>query len=229
MKLVAFMGSPRPQGNTAVLLREALEGAREAFRSLAAGDNTGGRGQEDLEIEVFQLNWLKIKPCQGCNKCAETGNCIYHDDMDQIYRAVEDLDGLILASPTFFFSLSAQTKAMIDRFQSFWARKYILKRPMPDPSLRPGAFLSTAGLPFRPEIFAPSQSVVRLFFRLIGVAYQEELLVDNTDRVPVAQNIEAQTRARQVGRALIEAWAAARDGINGSFRPPQSSPKPRDG
>ncbi|MCL5039580.1 MAG: flavodoxin family protein [Firmicutes bacterium] len=240
MRLVAILGSPRLQGNTALLLREVLAGAKEAFASLPASGpiremvypGAGGagvqegpaepdgsevkaaaaEGGEELEIEVYQVNRMKIKPCQGCNRCAETGHCIYHDDMDRIFRAAEILDGLILASPTYFYSLSAQTKAAIDRFQSFWARKYVLKQPMPDPAKRPGVFLSTAGLPFRPEIFEPSRAVARVFFRLNGVAYQEELLVCETDKVPVQKNDEARKRAREAGRALIRSWAAARAG-----------------
>ena len=112
MKIVAFQGSPRLGGNTDILLEETLKPVKEAGH----------------EIVMFKLNYMRIKPCQDCGSCDKTGKCIIEDDMEQIYQAILEADRIILASPIFFFALSAQTKAMIDRCQAFWCEKYLMKQ-----------------------------------------------------------------------------------------------------
>jgi multimeric flavodoxin WrbA len=104
MKVIAFSGSPRKDGNTDLLLREAVKGVESS----------------GISVKTFILNLMNIKPCQNCGGCEKTGECIIKDDMEEIYREIRTADRIILASPIFFFSVSAQTKAMIDRCQSFW-------------------------------------------------------------------------------------------------------------
>ncbi len=106
MKIVVFRGSPRRGGNTDVLLEETLRAA--------------GNGNE---VVLFTLNDMNIRPCQNCGGCNETGICVLTDDMDDIYPAIREADRIIVASPIFFFGLSAQTKIMIDRCQAFWSSR----------------------------------------------------------------------------------------------------------
>ena len=113
---IAFLGSPRKDGNTDLLLQEAVKGVESA----------------GLPVKTFRLNLMNIKPCQNCGGCEETGECIINDDMTEIYSDIRTADRVILASPIFFFALSGQTKIMIDRCQSFWCEKYLLKRPLPE-------------------------------------------------------------------------------------------------
>jgi multimeric flavodoxin WrbA len=115
MKTIAFLGSPREDGNTELLLKEAVKGIEEA----------------GFHVHIFKLNQMSIMPCQNCGGCDETGVCIYEDDMAQIYESIRFADRIILASPIFFFALSAQVKGMIDRCQAFWCEKYLLKKPIP--------------------------------------------------------------------------------------------------
>ena len=132
MKIVAFNGSPRPGGNTEVLLKEALKAAPEAGH----------------EIRLFELNKMVIKPCQDCGGCTKTGVCIHKDDaMCGIYDAIRAADRIILASPIFFSSVSAQAKAMIDRCQSFWCEKYLMKKEIPaGPHGRKGLLILVGGM-----------------------------------------------------------------------------------
>ena len=111
MKIAALHGSPREEGNIDILLKAALKPIEEAGH----------------DIQLFKLNNADIQPCQDCGGCDETGICIINDDMDKIYDAIREADRVILASPIFFFGLSAQAKSMIDRCQSFWCEKYLLK------------------------------------------------------------------------------------------------------
>jgi multimeric flavodoxin WrbA len=110
MKVIAFLGSPRENGNTELLLGEAIRGVEES----------------GLKVGVFHLNKMNIKPCQNCGGCDVTGVCIYEDDMTRIYEAIRNADRIILASPIFFFALSHE-KVMIDRCQAFGARNISLK------------------------------------------------------------------------------------------------------
>ena len=131
MKVLAFNGSPRKGGNTELLLNEALKGAKEA----------------GAEITLYTLNDLKITTCQNCGGCDASGVCIIEDEMQAIHHNIRGADRIILASPIFFFAMSSQTKIMIDRCQSFWMEKYVLKRPVPaGPFGRKGLLLLVGGM-----------------------------------------------------------------------------------
>jgi len=153
MNVIAFSGSPRKDGNTDLLLREAVKGVESSGTS----------------VKIFRLNLMDIKPCQNCGGCDETGECIIKDDMEEIYREIRTADRIILASPIFFFSLSAQTKAMIDRCQSFWCEKYLLRKPISEGEYgRKGLLLLAGGM--KKEIGVQcAEATAKAFFRTISV------------------------------------------------------------
>jgi len=93
--------------------------------------------------------------------------------MQQVYKKVEDADGVILASPIFFGSLSAQTKMMIDRFQCLWRAKYILKKDV-FRKKKIGAFISVEGTR-KEDFFHNAKSIVKNLFATINANYKEEL------------------------------------------------------
>ena len=110
----------------------------EALRPLAEAGH---------DITVYPLNSLSIRPCQDCGSCYQTGVCVLMDEMTGISAAIRAADRIILASPIFFYGLSAQAKAMVDRCQSFWCEKYLLKRPIPaGPHGRKGLLLLVGGM-----------------------------------------------------------------------------------
>lgn len=158
IKVLGILGSPRREGNTELLLDRALAGAASA----------GG------EIEKVVLSELRLSPCTNCDECHLTGECTIQDDMTLLYPKLRALDRLILASPIFFLSVSAQTKMMIDRCQSFWIAKYRLGRGIGGRDKRRGLFLSIAGRN-RPREFQPAIAVVKAFFATIDVEYSQEL------------------------------------------------------
>jgi multimeric flavodoxin WrbA len=153
MKVVAFNGSPRVDGNTDILLKEALKAVKESGH----------------EIRLFRLNEMTIKPCQDCGGCEGTGTCIYDDDMSEVYTAIREADRIVLASPVFFFALSAQSKIMVDRCQAFWCEKYLLKKPVPaGPYGRRGLLLLVGGM--KKEIgIQCSGETAKAFFRTVSV------------------------------------------------------------
>lgn len=188
MKVIAFCGSPRKDGNTELLLREAVKGI----------EDTG------LEVDIFYLNSMNIGPCQDCGGCNESGECIYRDDMDRVYDAMKTADRIILASPIFFFSVSAQVKAMIDRCQSFWCEKYLLKKPVPAGEYgRKGLLLLVGGM--KKDIgIQCAEACVKAFFRTISVPEHSTLHYLGIDeKGAIIGHPRALKEAYEAGKRLV--------------------------
>ena len=102
MKVTAFNGSARKNGNTAILINQVLSEL----------------GKQDIETEMIQLSGQKIRGCIACYKCFENKDqrCSLKDDIvnDCIEKMLHS-DGIILASPTYFADVSSELKALIDR------------------------------------------------------------------------------------------------------------------
>lgn len=98
-KVVAFIGSPRKNGNTASLVLEAVRGAE------AAG----------AQASVHYLNSMNIKPCQSCFYCRSEDTCIIEDEMKAVYPELQKADAVIIGSPVYMFQVAAQTKILFDR------------------------------------------------------------------------------------------------------------------
>lgn len=163
MKIVGINGSPRLGGNADILLDKALEGAR----SIGA------------ETEKIVLNTLKITPCQECENLKDDGSCIIEDDMQDLYRKILEADAIIVASPVFFGSVTAQTKIMIDRFQCLWRARFVLKKNTVKKE-KVGAFISVEASN-REDFFVNARSIVKNFFAVVDANYQEEILCRGVD------------------------------------------------
>lgn len=124
-KIVAIYGSPRRKGNTAELLSRAVAGARDA----------------GAEVTEFVLRDLKISPCLEIYGCKKNGRCVIADDFHQVADAILAADAVMLASPVFFYTVSAHMKAFMDRCQSLWVKKYWLEKPEERPALRRALFI----------------------------------------------------------------------------------------
>ncbi len=188
MKIIAFLGSPRKEGNTELLLKEVIRGVNDS----------------GFEVQVFDLNSMDIQPCQDCGGCDETGECVFHDDMDEIYAAIRTADRVILASPIFFFSLSAQAKAMIDRCQSFWCEKYVLKKPIPAGKFgRKGLLLLVGGM--KKDIGVQcSETCATAFFRTISVPEHDTLSFLGIDKKgEILNHPTALREAFEAGRKFV--------------------------
>jgi multimeric flavodoxin WrbA len=164
MRVLAILGSPRRGGNTEILLDEATRGAQEH----------GGA------CEKVVLRDLKIRPCLEIYQCAKAGVCAIQDDMQALFGKITEAERLIIASPIFFYSVSALTKAMIDRCQSLWMKKYVLKLPLSRFADRRGAFISVAATRGK-KLFDGVRLTMRYFFDAIDVVYSDELLVRGVD------------------------------------------------
>ena len=99
MKILAISGSPRKQGNTEILLNEALKGA----------------STEGAEVELYSVSGKTINPCDACFSCRKTGECHIDDDMQDLYKKLLEADGIIFGTPVYLYAMAAQTKAIMDR------------------------------------------------------------------------------------------------------------------
>lgn len=100
-KIVILNGSPRRNGNTSALIKAFAEGAESSGNS----------------IEEFFLSGMNIHSCKGCfgGNSGKECPCVQRDDMDSIYPAVRECDVLVLASPLYYWNISGQLKAAVDR------------------------------------------------------------------------------------------------------------------
>lgn len=189
MKVIAFYGSPRIHGNSDTLLNEALKPIEA----------------QGHEIIPFRLNIMNIKPCQNCGGCEKKGKCIINDDMTEIYKAIREGDRFILASPIFFFALSAQCKIMLDRCQAFWSEKYLLKKEIPAGKYgRKGLLLLVGGMK-RDVGIKCSESSAKAFFRTISVPTHETLGYLGIDaKGDIMEHPSALKDAYDAGKRLIE-------------------------
>ena len=105
-KVLILEGSPRPNGNSCILSNEFARGAEEA----------------GCNVEKIQLSRKKLSGCLGCNACYRNGGaCVQKDDMEEIRAKMLEADAMVLASPVYFYSMTAQMKALIDRTYAFFS------------------------------------------------------------------------------------------------------------
>jgi multimeric flavodoxin WrbA len=189
VRVLGLAGSPRRGGNTDLLLAEVMKGA----------------AAEGAEVKTIVLNDLKISPCQHCDACFEAGVCKVKDDMQMVYKELERADRIVLASPVQFMGVSAQAKAMIDRCQALWARKYILKRPpLGDRRPRKGLFIAVGGMKLA-NLFEPSLATVKALFKVIDVDYAGDLLFRGVDeKGAIKKHPTALKQAFLAGQKLAE-------------------------
>jgi len=186
LKVLGIMGSPRIKGNTDLLLDEALKGAQS----------------QGVHVEKVIVDKLNISPCREYYGCLKDGNCVIRDDMDSIYPKLLEADRIIIASPSFFYGLTSQLKALIDRSQPLWDRKYILKN-LPD-SAKKGVLICV-GATKGEKLFCGSILTVKYFFKSIGVEYSDELLIRGVDKKgEIKEHPTALSEAYELGRRLAQ-------------------------
>jgi multimeric flavodoxin WrbA len=187
MKVLGIMGSPRRKSNTEMLLYKALEGAE------AAG----------AEVEEVLVSKLKISPCLEIYACRKDGNCTIKDDMQLLYEKLMETDHVIFASPIFFYGITSQAKAIVDRCQALWIRKHVLGIGKQDNRVRRGLFISVGATQGK-KLFDGAVLTVKYFFDAIGVKYSSDLLVRGIDKKgQIEENPAALEDAFRLGQELV--------------------------
>ena len=190
-KIIAIYGSPRRKGNTAALLKKAVEGARDS----------------GADVEEIVLRDLKISPCLEIYGCLKAGECAIKDDFQMVRDKILQAQGLILASPVFFYSVSSHTKILMDRFQSLWVKKYWVEKTPKEQqnSSRKGLFISVGATKGK-KLFDGMLLSIRYFFDVLDMELWKSLLYRQLDfQDDVLKHPEYLEEAYQAGKKFASA------------------------
>jgi len=185
VKVLGIGGSPRIGGNTDTLLDGVLDGARE-----------GGAAAEKIIV-----NELNFRPCQECGGCGRTGICVLNDDMNIVYSKTADADHVVVATPLFFRSVSAQLKTMIDRFHCRWIAANVLNNE-PSKKGRKGVFVC-ASADTGKNACENAKYLAKIYFKTLGIDYFDEMICSGAEKAgDIRPGGEMATKAFGIGRAL---------------------------
>ncbi len=209
VEIMAIYGSPRRDGNSAALLRQAVAGARQA----------------GAEVEEVFLRDYKISPCLEIYNCRKTGECAIRDDFPKILSKLEACAGIMLSSPIFFYSVSAHTKIFMDRCQSLWVKKYWIDKQVggKTPPRRKGLFISV-GATNGKKLFDGAILTVRYFFDVLSTGLWKTVLcrgVDHKGEIDRREDCleEAFEAGKALATALLEEEAGNPQGLEKGGRP----------
>jgi len=191
MKVCGIVGSPKKNGNVDLLVSQVLKG----------GNSQGA------ETHKIYLNDLSIKPCQSCGVDPHPKYCLFDDDMKLIYEALESCDVIVLGSPVYFDTVSAQTKLMIDRCNCLlpyvkrsngtWGFERRVKKR------KKGVFIAVAG---PDQEFNTIQTTVKGFFEWANITLIETILYpnDSNELGSVKNNKERMAQAFEIGARIVK-------------------------
>ena len=151
MKILILSGSPRKGGNTELLLDAFIRGAAKHHH-----------------VQIVSVRDYKVNPCLGCNACFKAnGICAQKDDIAIIYEKMSQADMLVIASPVYFYGISAQLKAIIDRFHNPIRDTFHLKKMA----------LLLVGAATLPELFDAILSEYNLCLKFFNIEDAGKVLV----------------------------------------------------
>ena len=174
MNILNLSGSPRKGGNTELLVEAFTKGAMQKHH-----------------VEIVSVRDYKVNPCMGCNACfkSDTNNCAQNDDMAIIYEKMAQADMLVIASPVYFYGLSAQLKAIIDR----------LHNPIRDTFHIKKMALLLVGAATLPELFDAILAEYNLCLKFFGIEDAGKVLVRGAKDKGDIKNTDALKEAYELG------------------------------
>lgn len=190
VKVLGIYGSPRKGGNTDLLLDRILEGAQ-----------AGG-----AEVESIYARKLKISGCIECGSCDDTGECAVHDDMDTVYPLLQEADVIFLASPNFFYNVTAQVKLLIDRSQAMWSKRLLEKTPEQRRKYDGGkGYLICVGATKGKNLFVGVELTAKYFFDALDMSYEGGLLLDRIEaKGEIKKHPDALGQGFNLGKSAVE-------------------------
>jgi multimeric flavodoxin WrbA len=187
LKVLGISTSPRKNGNSSTLLRQALEGAESA----------GAR------TEYINIIDYKIGPCIECNACYKTGICSVKDDYPQLMEKLLNIDRLIFATPIFFMTVCAQAKILIDRGQCLWSYKYVLKKKLFNPERDRRAIVIATGGSKGTKQFDSIRRTMKVYLDCLEMHYVGGLFINKVDnRGDIEKYPSALSEAFRLGSVL---------------------------
>jgi multimeric flavodoxin WrbA len=175
MKILGIVCSPRVHGNTETLVAAALAKAQ----------------QQGAEIELVTVAGKTIAPCDSCLSCVKTGKCHIKDDMQPIYPKLLEADGIIFGSPVYYWSVSAQAKALIDR-----TYVYRTKRDLKNKAAGAVVALASSG-------DAGAVTDLNNFFIIQKMVIVGRAMGIGRDKAEVRNDIKGMTQAEDLGEVMV--------------------------
>jgi len=182
-KVVAFVGSPRKNGNIVAIVGEIIKGAVEA----------------GAETKIYNLNEMSIKPCQSCFYCRGVETCAINDDMKAVYEDLKEADAVVIGSPVYMFQVTAQTKLLFDRLF-----------PLMDANFNPRfgtkktVMVYSQGNP-NADTFKPSFDVNATILNVMGLQVGETIVaVGANDPATAANDENLMAKAFCMGKGLVQ-------------------------
>ena len=186
--MLGLQGSPRIKGNSGILLSAFLAEAERL-------------GAHTLCLDVARKD---ISPCQECGTCEKEGFCPIDDDMQQIYPLLRQADIIVMATPIFFYGPTAQMKALIDRSQALWARRYRHKLVDPGQKWRRG-FLLSLGATKGKNLFEGLSLTAKYFFDAVGASFDGSLTYRRIEGPgEIAKHPTALTDSKETAGTLVK-------------------------
>ena len=194
VNVLGIYGSPRKGGNTDLILDKILEGSR------AAG----------AEINSIYVRKLKIDGCLECGSCDDTGDCVIQDDMQSVYPLFQQADIIFLASPNFFYNVTAQVKLLIDRSQAMWSARLLEKPPERRRTYDSGkGYLICIGATKGKNLFVGVELTAKYFFDALDMSYEGGLLIDRVEeKGEILKHPDAMEGAFDLGKSAVESTKA---------------------
>ncbi len=184
--VIGFVGSPRSQGNTDILVDQILAGAREAGAT----------------VEKVMLGDLTLNPCHACYACRPGGECIQKDDMTNLYEKMQASDVWVIGTPVYWWGPSAQLKAFVDRWFAKAGNKDVLKRTFKGRRI-------VLALPMGDTDPKTGRHVVGMFtdaLDYVGADLFDSILAPGAyDAGDVRAQTDIMEQARKVGKAAVTA------------------------
>lgn len=182
-----IIGSPRKSGNTTILALEAERGLHE----------------QSITTETFFLNDLVFSGCQACYACKkeDTRSCVRNDEMQGIYHAIDNADGVIVASPIYFGGVTGQTKLWLDRLFPYIAMDLGTRLHAKIP-------ISCIYSQNQPDanLFTGSMETFEFALHLIGFTIRDRLIAPDLDtgiKPMVTEHGSLMKQAKEIGRNLL--------------------------
>ncbi len=186
-QVLAIASSPRKGGNSERLLDACLESIAKA----------------GVSFQLIRICDLNISPCINCGGCEKEGKCVIDDDMQALFAKFAESPTLVVSSPVFFMGLPAQLKALIDRCQAIWVRKYLLRRRMPAPESRRAYFIQVGGMK-KDNVFDGGLATIAPFFATLDYKFSDKLLLNDIDEMgAVDAHPTALKEAARLGRRIV--------------------------
>ena len=198
VRIIALLGSPLLEGNTAKLLDRAIQGARDA----------------GADVEKIEVTTLNFKACREIFYCREHETCAMKDDMTAIYEKFREIDGVIMGTPIMTMGIPGVLKSFMDRFQVYFMAKYVRKKSMVQKEkrkMRLGLYLGISGMNV-PYVFDGAKLTVHAFFDIIDVQYWGDLLINDMDTIQDLTTRpelleEAYKKGKEMGMLLVKGAA----------------------